>query len=139
MPSYKPHEEQPSPPPYNESDLRPDQKRCRRCKASLILEQRRCPFCGNAPWYWNPNARFLVAAIVANLLLIQQPLYQVIFCLQLAFYSSAIVGMFLPGNSLAARAVRLTTMFTSMNLALIVGFWRWLSGKQRGTWQRTAR
>lgn len=67
MPSYKPHEEPPSPPPYNESDLRPDQKRCRRCKASLILEQRRCPFCGNAPWYWNPNARFLVAAIVVAL------------------------------------------------------------------------
>ena len=81
----------------------------------------------------------LVAAIVANLLLLQQPFYQAVLGLQLAFYAAAFVGMFLPGNSLAARVVRLTTMFTSMNLALAVGFWRWISGKQRGTWQRTAR
>jgi hypothetical protein len=30
-------------------------------------------------------------------------------------------------------------MFTSMNMALLVGFWNWISGHQRGVWQRTAR
>lgn len=81
----------------------------------------------------------LITAIVANLLLLQWPLYQAVLGLQVIFYLSAFAGMFLPGNSLAARIVRLTTMFTSMNLALAIGFWRWISGKQRGTWQRTAR
>ncbi|HEX5105945.1 MAG TPA: glycosyltransferase family 2 protein [Pirellulaceae bacterium] len=81
----------------------------------------------------------LIAALIANLFLLTQPVYQVVFALQVAFYLVAVAGVFLPGNYAAARLVRLTTMFTSMNLALAVGFWRWVAGKQRGTWQRTAR
>lgn len=81
----------------------------------------------------------LMLALIANLALVAQPLYQVLLALQLAFYAAAIVGMYLPGNHLPAKLLRLTTMFTSMNLALAVGFWRWIAGKQRGTWQRTAR
>jgi hypothetical protein len=30
-------------------------------------------------------------------------------------------------------------MFSSMNAALFVGFFRWLLSRQTGTWQRTAR
>jgi hypothetical protein len=69
MPHFKPHEERPAP-PFNENDLRPDQKRCRRCKAAVILEQQRCPFCGNAPWLWNPNSRFLIVTIIVALFLL---------------------------------------------------------------------
>ena len=58
---------------------------------------------------------------------------------QAAFYAVAWLGAHLPGRGMAARLVRLATMFSSMNLALLVGFYRWLSGKQRGAWQRTAR
>ena len=82
---------------------------------------------------------FLLAALAANLILLGQPFYQAILAAQLAFYVAAIVGAYLPGASRASRVVRLTTMFTSMNLALGIGFWRWISGQQRGTWQRTAR
>lgn len=67
MPRYRPHEEPPPQPPHDENALRPDQKRCRRCRVALILEQRRCPFCGFSPWYWNPNARFLVISIIIGL------------------------------------------------------------------------
>jgi len=81
----------------------------------------------------------LIVSIAANLLLMRQPLYQVTLTFQVAFYVFAFIGMFMRGNNIAARTIRLTTMFTSMNLALAVGFWRWISGKQRGTWQRTAR
>jgi hypothetical protein len=30
-------------------------------------------------------------------------------------------------------------MFTSMNAALLLGFFRWLGGMQKGVWQRTDR
>lgn len=80
---------------------------------------------------------FLIAVFASNLFLIGQPLYQVLFALQLAFYGLSLVGMFVKANGLMPRLLRLTTMFTSMNLALFLGFWRWLAGRQKGVWQRT--
>lgn len=82
---------------------------------------------------------FLIVAFVTNCLLIRQPLYQATLGLQSLFYLVSLAGAFIPGSGLALRMVRLTTMFSSMNLALLVGFWRWLTGRQRGIWQRTAR
>lgn len=82
---------------------------------------------------------FLVVALAANLLLLGRPEYQLLFALQAAFYAAAFVGLFVPGNSAAIRGLRLATLFTSMNAALALGFWRWLAGLQGGTWQRTAR
>jgi cellulose synthase/poly-beta-1,6-N-acetylglucosamine synthase-like glycosyltransferase len=82
---------------------------------------------------------FLIAAFVSNLLLVNEPLYRAILILQLAFYFAAFIVAFLPASVKILRPLRLTTMFVSMNAALLVGFWRWLSGRQRGTWRRTAR
>jgi cellulose synthase/poly-beta-1,6-N-acetylglucosamine synthase-like glycosyltransferase len=82
---------------------------------------------------------FMALALVCNLLLVAQPLYRWLLAAQVAFYLAAIVGNFVPGNHFAARLLRLTTLFLSMNLALAVGFWRWIAGRQGGTWQRTAR
>ena len=45
----------------------------------------------------------------------------------------------LPGRLRPPRLLRLAAMFTGMNAALLVGFWRWLWGKGNGTWERTAR
>jgi len=82
---------------------------------------------------------FLTLALVANTLLVDQPAYRLLLGTQLAFYVAAAIGNLLPGNGTATRMLRLTTLFTSMNAALALGFWRWLSGSQGGTWQRTAR
>ena len=82
---------------------------------------------------------FLILAFLANLVLLGERVYQVTMGCQLLFYLVAFAGMFLPGNGKVIRLMRLTTMFTSMNVALAVGFYRWISGIQRGTWQRTAR
>ncbi len=87
---------------------------------------------------WSCPALLLIA-LVANLCLLDQQFYVGVMLMQLAFYLLAYAGSLLPGTGSAMRLVRLTTMFTSMNLALAVGFWRWIAGKQRGTWQRTAR
>lgn len=82
---------------------------------------------------------FLAICLVTNVLLIGHPPYPWLLGLQIAFYAAALIGALAPGNGKAMRLLRLTTMFASMNLALACGFWRWLSGMQRGTWQRTAR
>jgi cellulose synthase/poly-beta-1,6-N-acetylglucosamine synthase-like glycosyltransferase len=82
---------------------------------------------------------FLLAALVANLFLLDQPLYQALLVGQLVFYALSLVGMFVQANGLVPRLLRLTTMFTSMNLALFLGFWKWLAGRQKGVWQRTER
>ena len=81
----------------------------------------------------------LVAALVANALLLADPAFRALFALQVVFYAIALLGAFMPGSGLVPRCLRLATLFTSMNAALAVGFFRWLLGAQRGTWQRTAR
>jgi cellulose synthase/poly-beta-1,6-N-acetylglucosamine synthase-like glycosyltransferase len=82
---------------------------------------------------------FLILALAANLFCLDVPVYVGIFVAQLAFYITAALGAVLPAGGLFGKLVRLPTMFTSMNLALLVGFWNWISRQQRGVWQRTAR
>jgi cellulose synthase/poly-beta-1,6-N-acetylglucosamine synthase-like glycosyltransferase len=82
---------------------------------------------------------FLLLALATNIALVGQTPFQYLLAIQCAFYLTALIGLILPGNSIAIRLIRLTSMFASMNLALAVGFVRWAFGWQRGTWQRTAR
>jgi cellulose synthase/poly-beta-1,6-N-acetylglucosamine synthase-like glycosyltransferase len=82
---------------------------------------------------------FLLLALAANLFLLAEPIYRFLLVGQIMFYLLAGLGNLVPGNGSAIRLLRLATLFTSMNLALAVGFWRWLTGQQRGTWQRTSR
>ena len=82
---------------------------------------------------------FLVGMLVSNLLLVGRPFYQNFLFCQLAFYLVSLVGAFVSGKFKALKLVRLATMFTSMNVALLFGFWRWLRGSQKGAWRRTAR
>jgi cellulose synthase/poly-beta-1,6-N-acetylglucosamine synthase-like glycosyltransferase len=83
----------------------------------------------------------LVAALAANAALAAAggPLYQGLLAGQVLFYALAVVGSHLPARPRVCKAVRLTTMFTSMNAALLVGFVRWARGSQRAAWDRTAR
>ena len=82
---------------------------------------------------------FMIAAFVANLFLVAEPFYLWLFVGQVAFYSAALLGASLSGNSAPVRLLRLATLFTSVNAALVAGFWRWLAGQRGATWQRTAR
>ncbi len=82
---------------------------------------------------------FLVGMLVSNLLLVGRPFYRNFLFCQLAFYLVSLVGAFVSGKFKALKLVRLATMFTSMNVALLFGFWRWLRGSQKGAWRRTAR
>lgn len=82
---------------------------------------------------------FLIGAFVANLALVGRPLYRGLLVAQVAFYAVAAATALVPARVRFLRPLRLTTMFASMNAALLVGFWRWLRGRQRAAWKRTAR
>jgi cellulose synthase/poly-beta-1,6-N-acetylglucosamine synthase-like glycosyltransferase len=80
----------------------------------------------------------MIGALVTNLVLADEPFYRQMLMLQLAGYGLSVLGL-ATGTMASFRVLRLATMFTTMNAALLVGFWRWASGGQRGVWQRTAR
>jgi hypothetical protein len=80
----------------------------------------------------------MIGALATNVALAYEPFYQVTLIGQLLGYGLSALGL-AAGQHAAPRALRLATMFTTMNAALLVGFWLWASGGQRGVWQRTAR
>ena len=82
---------------------------------------------------------FLIGAFLTNFALAGRPRYGGLLAAQVAFYSVAALMALVPARVRALRPLRLTTMFASMNAALLVGFWRWLRGRQRAAWKRTAR
>lgn len=82
---------------------------------------------------------FLIGMLVLSLLLWHDPLYRFLLLAQIAFYATSASIPFVSTRARILKPLRLTTMFTGMNVALLLGFWRWVSGAQRGTWQRTLR
>jgi len=82
---------------------------------------------------------FLIGMLLSSLWLLGDPLYRWLFLGQIAFYGASLLFGWLPGRSRLLRPFRLTTMFTVMNAALLVGFWRWLRGGQKAAWLRTDR
>jgi cellulose synthase/poly-beta-1,6-N-acetylglucosamine synthase-like glycosyltransferase len=82
---------------------------------------------------------FLLSLLVTNLLLWEVPFYQFVLLAQFGFYLVSTFGAWIPPQLRLLKLVRLTTMFTSMNMALLLGFWRWLRGSQRAAWTRTTR
>lgn len=83
---------------------------------------------------------FMIGAFSSNLLLLDSPFYQFTALLQIVFYTLAIVGYFQPPGPPWLRHAFLTPYyFVSINVALLVGFVRFLSRSQRPTWERTER
>ncbi|HEV3447065.1 MAG TPA: glycosyltransferase family 2 protein [Gemmataceae bacterium] len=81
----------------------------------------------------------MLGLLLCNLALLERPLYQVTMATQAMFYLGAGLASYLPGRSPAVRLLRLSSMFVGMNAALLVGIYRWLAGRQKGTWNRTVR
>ena len=81
----------------------------------------------------------MLAALVANVMLLSEPVWQVIFCVQAAFYASAALGHVLGRLRLPAGPLRLVSYFVTINLALAIGLVRGIFGLQRASWRRTAR
>ena len=59
--------------------------------------------------------------------------------LRATFYALCALGAVIPPGGAMLRPLRIFPMFAGMNLALLVGFWLWLRGQEKGIWNRTAR
>jgi cellulose synthase/poly-beta-1,6-N-acetylglucosamine synthase-like glycosyltransferase len=84
---------------------------------------------------------FLLAMLATSLALalVGHSTYRYALALQLAFYTVSLVASRVPGRAAILKPLRLATMFTSMNAALLIGFCRWLRGSQKSAWERTIR
>jgi cellulose synthase/poly-beta-1,6-N-acetylglucosamine synthase-like glycosyltransferase len=82
---------------------------------------------------------FMLGLMVTNSLLWQEPFYRLALLAQGMFYLVSVSIAFVPGKYRTLKPLRITTMFAGMNAALLVGFWRWMRGSQKGAWRRTAR
>jgi cellulose synthase/poly-beta-1,6-N-acetylglucosamine synthase-like glycosyltransferase len=83
----------------------------------------------------------LALALLANVPLAVAPGawgYRLLLGAQLGFYALALAGWFGASGALR-RAASFAHYFVAMNVALAVGFWRFVRGTQRAAWQRTAR
>jgi cellulose synthase/poly-beta-1,6-N-acetylglucosamine synthase-like glycosyltransferase len=83
---------------------------------------------------------FLFAVIFfgSNLLLIGEPLYQVVLAMQVAFYSAALLGYLTRGSDRGLRIARLGYFLVAMNWAFVVGLYRCLAGRDGVKWQKVA-
>jgi cellulose synthase/poly-beta-1,6-N-acetylglucosamine synthase-like glycosyltransferase len=82
---------------------------------------------------------FLIGLFICNLFLLDRALYQYALLAQGIWLLASLASCIVPAGFRPLKPLRLTLMFTSMNLALLVGFCRWMRGNQTGVWQRTAR
>src|SRR5262249_11156174 len=77
---------------------------------------------------------FHVGALTANLLLAPEAPYRVILLAQVLFYGAAAAGI-----RWRSRLLSVPYTLCVLNCAPIPGFFRFVSGRQRATWERASR
>jgi cellulose synthase/poly-beta-1,6-N-acetylglucosamine synthase-like glycosyltransferase len=82
---------------------------------------------------------FLLGLLLSNALLVTLPFYRHALLAQIIAVAVAYVASFVSWPIPLLKPLRLLAMFTSMNAALLIGFYGWLRGTQTGVWKRTAR
>ncbi|MCE9671388.1 glycosyltransferase family 2 protein [Myxococcus stipitatus] len=79
-------------------------------------------------------------ALVSNVFLLDSVFYRFTLLGQALFYALAYLGKVgALKRGTAKRAASVAYYFVTMNLAIVVGFWRFLRNSQRAAWDRTAR
>ncbi|HME91415.1 MAG TPA: glycosyltransferase family 2 protein [Myxococcaceae bacterium] len=81
----------------------------------------------------------MVLALAANLFLLRGGLYRATLAAQLLFYGMAAAGRAQIFRGALRRASSVAYYFVALNIAIIVGFWRFLRGQQQAAWERTPR
>jgi cellulose synthase/poly-beta-1,6-N-acetylglucosamine synthase-like glycosyltransferase len=79
----------------------------------------------------------MIAALVSNVALLPRPLFAVLLALQVVFYSLALFGAFIRRRKIVLFSA--PYYFVTINLALLFGFFRFITGTQQAAWKRTAR
>ena len=90
---------------------------------------------------WTITPFLLISMFILNFMLAfdHQPLYQIIIAIQIAFYSAAIIGFVLENKKIRLKPVFVPYYFCMMNYAVIAGLLKFVSGKQKATWDKAQR
>ncbi len=78
-------------------------------------------------------------ALLANFFLVNSIFYRLTLVGQVTFYTLAYLGKKGALRGSMRRVASVAYYFVTMNLAIVVGFWRFLRNSQRAAWDRTAR
>ncbi|MBD3378161.1 glycosyltransferase [candidate division KSB1 bacterium] len=83
---------------------------------------------------------FMILIFISSFFLsFSLPLFSYLFFFQVIFYLAALAGYVLDSKMKCPRALVYPYYFTAVNLALLVGFIRFLSRKQKPAWSRVER
>lgn len=91
---------------------------------------------------WALSPLCLILAFVSNLILVIKspgPVYGALLLIQIAFYATAALAALVPSLKKKSRLIKLGSYFVFMNVSVILGFFRFLRGRQAATWEKARR
>jgi biofilm PGA synthesis N-glycosyltransferase PgaC len=94
-----------------------------------VLRWALSPFCLILAWISNA----ILFATTPNLI------YGLLLAAQTAFYATAALAALFPGLKKKSRLIKLGSYFVFMNVSVILGFFRFLRGRQSATWEKARR
>jgi cellulose synthase/poly-beta-1,6-N-acetylglucosamine synthase-like glycosyltransferase len=91
-------------------------------------------------WTLSPLSMIL-AFITAGILSFgtDSPLFRILFIAQLAFYGTACAASLFPTLKERSKLAKLSYYFAFMNFSVVLGFFRFLRGRQAATWEKARR
>ncbi|MFK7829109.1 MAG: glycosyltransferase family 2 protein [Congregibacter sp.] len=81
----------------------------------------------------------LVFMVTISFAGVGRPLFNVLLALEAIAGATVFVGLRIGGSGVLSQLLRTASMFGTMNAALFLGCWRYLTTPQSGTWKRTSR
>lgn len=94
---------------------------------------------------WSISALALPIILLLNMVLVRSSfssilgLYDLLLITQVIFYCFALVGWYLEINNIRMKVLFVPYYFTMMNYAVFAGFFRWVRGRQKATWEKSTR
>jgi len=90
---------------------------------------------------WTITPLFLLLLIPLNIALFYSSggIYTLILVGQILFYASALLGWYLQNRAIKIKALYIPYYFFIMNYAVYLGFFRYIKGQQKVTWERAER
>ncbi|MGC9344391.1 MAG: hypothetical protein ACP5E3_16930, partial [Bacteroidales bacterium] len=81
----------------------------------------------------------MIAAFISNLFLLDKTIYQITFVVQIFLVVLTLIDLIFSSIKLKFTLFRIITHFFSMNLAMLIGFFKAVKGVKTGIWQPTRR
>lgn len=88
---------------------------------------------------WMVVPFLLPLAFISNLMLASEPLYAVLLAAQVSLYAAAACGYHLQQRGIRWKFFYLPFYFVFLNVAALLGAYRYLTGKQPVTWEKVQR